>query len=582
MDLNNQQCYDGILSSTTVRECALYRQPTEGSYDEIVHGWNLEFPDPECKARSDEWIENFTPPEDDSLRAGLGKEWSLLSDEQVISLSNASYLKGLDTYATVTVLGYFDKGKTFLLNKLSGGNLENGNTITTRGISISVPRDPNCKLLMVDTAGTNSPIDTALLRRTKEQLGDLAVNECPRPSQYHSLEESIAMESMVDERDRVIADLVREKAIVSKKAVEDFIQRCVLEIADIVVVVVNELTWGDQQIIEALNAYEIITKVGGKFERNRLQVIVLHNYRETEDLHTAEALIKKYVVDCYSGEMLNEEVQTANGKCSIKHYQSHNGQCNHYFIAKEGSPAGAAMNEAAYLTIKNHLGVATKTGEVQQNFGIRLLRGAFKHLNEYFFKGPLRNCKMIVNKEAKEVRIVVIADNEREAFKMTRDGIVFDGFHVNLSATSTLTTDLDVIKIEEGILIVLDVPGFSTKLGDEKKEDFLASYQYPEKHNFHVTPDHRNRKLTIIGKRFSYYRSYEDNLNLSGQVRQYSESDLHLKPERKGGEFRREITLPVGYSLDRSTYKVFIYHGVAQIFVPKVAVKKYSLDDYDF
>lgn len=56
----------------------------------------------------------------------------------------------------VSILGHSNRGKTYILNKLSNVNLECGYQIQTKGISIKIPKDQN--ILILDTQGTNSPL----------------------------------------------------------------------------------------------------------------------------------------------------------------------------------------------------------------------------------------------------------------------------------------------------------------------------------------------------------------------------------------------------------------------------------------
>lgn len=56
----------------------------------------------------------------------------------------------------VSILGHSNRGKTYILQKLSGINLESGYQIQTKGLSIKIPDDQN--ILLLDTQGTNAPL----------------------------------------------------------------------------------------------------------------------------------------------------------------------------------------------------------------------------------------------------------------------------------------------------------------------------------------------------------------------------------------------------------------------------------------
>ena len=56
----------------------------------------------------------------------------------------------------VSILGHSNRGKTFILEKLSDICLKSGYQVHTKGISIKVPEDQN--ILLLDTQGTNAPL----------------------------------------------------------------------------------------------------------------------------------------------------------------------------------------------------------------------------------------------------------------------------------------------------------------------------------------------------------------------------------------------------------------------------------------
>lgn len=63
---------------------------------------------------------------------------------------------------TVSVLGVFNRGKTFLSNKLGGYTLGNGDLVHTEGLSVILPRhsdDEGTTFTIVDTAGAQQPVD---------------------------------------------------------------------------------------------------------------------------------------------------------------------------------------------------------------------------------------------------------------------------------------------------------------------------------------------------------------------------------------------------------------------------------------
>ena len=58
----------------------------------------------------------------------------------------------------VSSVGYFNKGKTFVINKTASLNLPSARELHTRGLSFVLPRDERQNWIFLDTAGTNSPV----------------------------------------------------------------------------------------------------------------------------------------------------------------------------------------------------------------------------------------------------------------------------------------------------------------------------------------------------------------------------------------------------------------------------------------
>lgn len=130
-------------------------ESNEGKYDCIINissfselateGWELEFP---CK------------PEDCEIDS-----------------KNYYKLYG-NSQAFLSVTGAYDKGKTFLLNKLCGSKFPSSKKIETKGLSFkSTKIEQTTDIIIIDTAGTHSPVKNyqqlALKKDTEKRIRDL-------------------------------------------------------------------------------------------------------------------------------------------------------------------------------------------------------------------------------------------------------------------------------------------------------------------------------------------------------------------------------------------------------------------------
>ncbi len=67
----------------------------------------------------------------------------------------------------VSIMGRFDRGKTFIINQLAETLLPCGSKIQTKGLSFLCPKDnDNSNVIYLDTSGTNSPLRGCKLFRT--------------------------------------------------------------------------------------------------------------------------------------------------------------------------------------------------------------------------------------------------------------------------------------------------------------------------------------------------------------------------------------------------------------------------------
>ena len=89
------------------------------------------------------------------------------SIENIVNGWNVEYTdEGMKRYeakkdaksCVVGVVGNKNKGKSFLLTKLAGMSLPSGHSITTKGLSVKYPEDKYKNIILLDTAGLETPL----------------------------------------------------------------------------------------------------------------------------------------------------------------------------------------------------------------------------------------------------------------------------------------------------------------------------------------------------------------------------------------------------------------------------------------
>ena len=151
-------------------------------------------------------------------------------------------------YRIVAVVGLFDKGKTWLINKLFGVKLASGKLCTTKGLSFLWIKER--RMLVLDSAGVQSTVS------------------------YRA--------QAVD-------------AIHDAQTTESLMFEMVSRIAHHMVFVVNDLTWFEQKYVAMLHQKYVQSK-------QHKELIVVHNLRNTTDVQEAQKLFQRQVMLCYDGE----------------------------------------------------------------------------------------------------------------------------------------------------------------------------------------------------------------------------------------------------------------------------------------
>jgi len=156
-----------------------------------------------------------------------------------------------------------------LLNQLVGSSFPSSEKIHTRGLSFAFPKEDRhnkmgSKFLLLDTAGANSPLEKIEIdeewesgwkEEFKNQIIEGRTKEAKEeedPDRLGDSEMATLQKELKVARAHKMDDM-RKQNIVDKKGTEEFLQRLVFDLADITIIVVNEMTWPDQQYIEVLS-----------------------------------------------------------------------------------------------------------------------------------------------------------------------------------------------------------------------------------------------------------------------------------------------------------------------------------------
>ena len=230
------------------------------------------------------------------------QEYEKLKNEKVIKIG---------------VIGNANKGKSFLLSKISQIHLPSGTSIRTEGLSIKYPELENFenrRIVLLDSAGLETPV-----------LDDGSEN---------------------DKKDE--KDLFKEKSR-DKLITELFLQNYIINNSDILLLVVGILTYSEQKLLNKIK----LQLRNSKFKKS---IFIIHNLMTFTTMaqvneYLDNILFKSITFKLDEGHKISTSTEKVSGLYFVEKNDDKNSdfQIYHYIMANEGSEAGNYCNE---FTIK--------------------------------------------------------------------------------------------------------------------------------------------------------------------------------------------------------------------------------------
>ena len=221
----------------------------------------------------------------------------------------------------VSILGHSNKGKTYILNKLSNLNLECEFQIHTKGISIKIPKDQN--ILILDTQGTNAPL---LLEEDEE-----------------------------DKRNEPDFQKGLENINLCRIITNNIIQTFIIKEAKILIYVLGMLTTSETIFLNKIK----------KNCRNIKQLIVIHNLincctKEEMEKYKRETLFKNIIIDFKERIIPSFGEKDNLNKYYIENEENNNNQSDvlHFIMGNDSEKSEVKnYNEATIKYIQNKIDI---------------------------------------------------------------------------------------------------------------------------------------------------------------------------------------------------------------------------------
>ena len=286
----------------------------------------------------------------------INKGWNLKFSERIKKnkdLFNKTVLK-------IGVIGNSNKGKSFLLSKLSKIDLPSGTSITTEGLSIKYPdikEYKNRNIVLLDSAG----LETTVLKEEyenkenydnykegeekedetqegqKEEANDISANEDEKQKK-DNMKTNGNTSQLIDVEYNYFEEKSREKMIT-----ELFLQNYIIYYSDILIIVVGILTYSEQILL---------TKIVNELEKAKINktLFIIHNLMSFTKVSQVKnyinnVLLKSATFSLIEQHNINSKMSTETGICYYEKKESNNQKIFHLIYANEGSEAGKYYNK---------------------------------------------------------------------------------------------------------------------------------------------------------------------------------------------------------------------------------------------
>ena len=298
---------------------------------------------------------------------GIKKGWDIKMSERI--KKNYSSLKS-EKIIKIGVIGNSNKGKSFILSKLSKINLPSGTSIRTEGLSVKYPELDlyiNRKIALLDSAGLETPVlkevdNEKLIQEDNEGNNELITKEKKENEEKNENEEKKEnkekkeneenkddlKEDELENENKSEKEIFREKSR-EKLITELFLQNYIIYNTNILIIVVGILSYSEQKLINRIRTEIQRAKINRK-------LFIIHNlltYTTKEQIkeYIDTYLLKSATFNLEEGHKISSSTKEENGTYFFeKHTEP---KIYHLIFANEGSEAGEYYNNFTLNFIEN-------------------------------------------------------------------------------------------------------------------------------------------------------------------------------------------------------------------------------------
>ena len=228
----------------------------------------------------------------------------------------------------IGIIGNANKGKSFLLSKISKIKLPSSTSIRTEGLSIKYPElegYENRKIVLLDSAGLETPV----LKEDIETLNQL--------------------EEIQEKKEK---DLFKEKSR-EKLITELFLQNYIINNSDVLIIVVGILTYSEQKLLNRIKTDFLKSRNKNKIEK---PLFIIHNLMTYETVQQVEEYINDCLLKSATFDLkIGHNISTKESKKKGIYYYERNitQKIFHLIFARDKSDAGKFYNDSTLDFLEN-------------------------------------------------------------------------------------------------------------------------------------------------------------------------------------------------------------------------------------
>ena len=386
--------------------------------------------------------------------------WDFYMNEEGFKIDQS---KDIDERLVIGVMGNRNKGKSFILQALSGASMKTGTTINTIGISIKYLGN---KYVLLDCAGSESPL-----------LGEYA--------------------NMVE--------ISRDKLFT-----EAFLERYILRKSNVLLLVVGILTFSEQKLINKISQDLEKLKEEEK-KKGKKDLVVIHNLQTYESVADVKRYINETLLKSASFRIKKDESNFGDNKeTSEFFYDIENTSVKHFIYAKENSEAGNKYNTNTINSIKSLYTISTS--KYKYDYKETIIEH-FKYMSEKMFDGNMQldltevkenaeNKKEIKNKHKDAIKVENQGDEAKKEIKnefiliapkfvkstcklkyngehkLSLQKMVIDELGISSFINNDFTPNLEMYYTDTEIIINIECSD-GTKLTAKRKRNKNKTQDYP-------------------------------------------------------------------------------------------------------